>query len=240
MSEIPVPTTRTVDARELAIRIARTADEMKCRDVVVLELGDRSAVADYFVLATGTSERQVRSTADEIMDTVREARGSRPMGREGLDAAKWILLDYVDVVVHLFDGPSRAFYDLELLWGDSPRVDWHDPNRPRRADEGDMVTVGAPVSGPAIKMSPMRDEDEDSDIATLSEDEYLSSDFADLGPPGGLDVGEMDDRPLTPEEIAAAEAMAGEEGDAGDEEEDRDQDEDDGDQDADEHAGRDR
>jgi ribosome-associated protein len=225
MSEIPVPTARTVDARELAIRIARTADEMKCRDVVVLELGERSAVADYFVLATGTSERQVRSTADEIMDTVREARGSRPMGREGLDAAKWILLDYVDVVVHLFDGPSRAFYDLELLWGDSPRVDWHDPNRPRRADED--VTVGAPVSGPAVRMSPMHDDEDDgSDVSTLSEDEYLAGDFADLGPPGGLDVGDLDDRPLTPEEIAAAEALAGEEtgDDAAEEEETDDED----------------
>jgi ribosome-associated protein len=120
-------------SREMAVLIARTAEEMKCKDVVVLELGSRSQVADFFVLATGTSFRQIRSAADEVIDRVQAEFGSKPIGREGYDqtrgvigdqALAWVLLDYVNVVVHLFDTPARAFYDLEMLWGDAPKVEW--------------------------------------------------------------------------------------------------------------------
>jgi ribosome-associated protein len=111
-------------ARDRAVRIARIADDLKCRDVVVFELGDRSQVAEYFVLATGTSARQLRSTAEEVQRLLEAEFDSRPWGVEGWDGAVWLLMDYVDVVVHLFDGAARQFYDLESIWGDSPRVDW--------------------------------------------------------------------------------------------------------------------
>jgi ribosome-associated protein len=111
-------------ARESAVRIARIADEMKCRDIVVYELGERSQVAEFFVIGTGVGARQIRSTADEIERQLEEKHDSRPWGVEGHDGGVWVLMDYVDVVVHLFDPAARQFYDLESIWGDSPKVDW--------------------------------------------------------------------------------------------------------------------
>jgi len=82
-----------------------------------------SGVTDYFVIATGTSDRQIRSVADHLLELMK-ARGSRAMGVSGYEYAHWILLDFVDVVVHLFAPSYRQLYDLELLWGDAPRVRW--------------------------------------------------------------------------------------------------------------------
>ena len=110
-------------AAELAVRLAREADATACEDVIIMDVRGISPVTDYFVVATGSSARQLRSVADSI-EQVADEYGERPLGTEGLDDARWVLLDFVTVVVHLFDPPSRAHYDLELLWGDAPRVDW--------------------------------------------------------------------------------------------------------------------
>jgi len=85
-----------------------------------------SSVADFFVIATATSDRQMRAIADHIEDYGRQV-GQQPYGVSGYDSATWLLADYVDVVVHLFDPQRRRYYDLELLWGDAPRVEWRDP-----------------------------------------------------------------------------------------------------------------
>ena len=114
---------KNAKAVELAVRLAREADATTCEDVIIMDVRGISPVTDYFVVATGSSARQLRSVADSI-EQVADEYGERPLGTEGHDDARWILLDFVDVVVHLFDPPSRAHYDLELLWGDAPRVDW--------------------------------------------------------------------------------------------------------------------
>jgi ribosome-associated protein len=98
-------------------------DDDRCEDVLVLDLRGLSTVCDLFVIATGTSDRQLRSVSEHIDDLGR-ARGERPFTRSGLDTATWIVLDYVDVVVHLFDAEHRRYYELETLWGDAPRIDW--------------------------------------------------------------------------------------------------------------------
>jgi len=108
-------------AKEFAIAAARIAKERHCTDIVVLDLRGLSPATDYFVIATGTSERQMRTVSDEVSEAGRNQGMSR-LGRAGYEQGRWILLDFVDVVVHLFDSEYRSFYELELLWGDAEKV----------------------------------------------------------------------------------------------------------------------
>jgi len=108
-------------ARAFALSAAKVAVERHCSDIVVLDLSGKSPATDYFVIATGTSDRQMRTVADEISRTAREQHFQR-FGRAGYEQARWILLDFIDVVVHIFDSEYRDYYDLELLWGDAERL----------------------------------------------------------------------------------------------------------------------
>ncbi|MEX0703317.1 MAG: ribosome silencing factor [Planctomycetales bacterium] len=99
------------------------ADDHRGRDTVVLDLTAITPIVDYFVISTGTSGRQMLAIADEA-DQALKARGQKRIGREGLEGGSWILLDYGDVVLHIFSEDSRAAYDLERLWADAERVDW--------------------------------------------------------------------------------------------------------------------
>ncbi len=110
-------------ARELAIEAARLAGDDHCEDIVVLDLRGASPVTDYFVIATGTSDRQIRGTSNHIARMGRN-RGQRVWKIAGEDSGDWIVMDFVDVVVHLFDMDHRQYYDLELMWGEAPRVPW--------------------------------------------------------------------------------------------------------------------
>jgi len=111
------------DALQFAIEIARIAHDNKSEDVVALDLRGVSPVSDYVVIATGTSDRQMRAVAEMVVEYGHKL-GDRPFGISGLEHAAWVLLDYVDVVFHLFSKPYREYYDLELLWGDAPRLEW--------------------------------------------------------------------------------------------------------------------
>jgi len=108
---------------ELACRCAKTADELKGRDIKVLDLTNITAEFDYFVIATGNSRRQLHAIVEEI-DTEMAAAGSERLGVEGYDSNQWILQDYGDIVLHVFDPDSREIYDLERLWADAKEVDW--------------------------------------------------------------------------------------------------------------------
>ena len=114
-------TTENEQARTFALTAAKVAAERHCADIVALDLTGKSPATNYFVIATGTSDRQMRSVADEICEAARE-QGLQRFGRAGYDQARWILLDYVDVVIHIFDAEYRQYYDLELLWGDVERL----------------------------------------------------------------------------------------------------------------------
>ena len=107
--------------KAFALAAAKVAAERHCSDIVVLDLRGKSPATDYFVIATGTSNRQMRTVADEICEAARE-QGLQRFGRAGYEQARWILLDYVDVVIHIFDSEYRDYYDLELLWGDAERL----------------------------------------------------------------------------------------------------------------------
>lgn len=110
-------------ARRFAVDSARLMEAEHCEDTLVFDLRGISPVCDYFVIGTGTSDRQMRAVADHLEQLAAE-RGDRPYGVAGYEEGHWIVLDYVDVMIHLFEGDYRAYYDLESLWGDSPRVKW--------------------------------------------------------------------------------------------------------------------
>ncbi len=109
------------NGKAFALAAAKLAAERHCSDIVVLDLQGASPATDYFVIATGTSDRQIRSVADEI-SVEAKAKSYPRFGRAGYDQGRWILLDFVDVVIHLFDGEYRNYYDLEMLWGDAERL----------------------------------------------------------------------------------------------------------------------
>jgi ribosome-associated protein len=113
----------TVTGVDFARQIARLAADHRSEDIVILDLRNLSAIADFFVIATGTSDRQMRAVA-EAVEEYGLSIGQRVFGRSGYENATWVLVDYVDVVLHLFDQERRQYYDLELLWGDAPRVNW--------------------------------------------------------------------------------------------------------------------
>jgi ribosome-associated protein len=114
-----------VEAREVAMsellarRVAELSLEKKGEDVKILDLRGLTSVTDFFVIITADSERKAKAVSDFIVDELKE-EGERPMHVEGLDSLHWVLIDYVDVVVHIFQPEERKFYDLESLWSDAP------------------------------------------------------------------------------------------------------------------------
>jgi len=118
-----LPKKRDTEAKDFALAAAQVAAGRRCSDIVVLDLKGKSPATDYFVIATGTSDRQMRTVADEICDAAKQRRLQR-FGRAGYEQARWILLDFIDVVIHIFDREYRDYYDLELLWGDAKRLKW--------------------------------------------------------------------------------------------------------------------
>jgi len=99
------------------------ADELKAEDILVLDLRKLTQITDYFVLATAGSERQLRAIAERVHRDLK-AQGAACLGVEGEATGGWVLLDYVEVVIHVFSREARDFYQLEMLWGDAPRVPW--------------------------------------------------------------------------------------------------------------------
>lgn len=115
--------TQRANARQFAIDAARHVANTRCTNVVVLDLSGLSPVTDFFVLATGTSARQMRTVADEVVELA-EARKFAPLASSGYEGESWILVDCVDVVVHIFNAQTRGYYDLDNLWGDAKPVQW--------------------------------------------------------------------------------------------------------------------
>lgn len=101
---------------------ALAADERKALDIVVLDVNAISAVADRFMICNGTSDRQVKAIADAISDALAK-HGEKPRAKEGYQQGTWVLMDCIDIVVHIFDEETRAFYNLEHLWHQAPRVE---------------------------------------------------------------------------------------------------------------------
>ncbi|HYJ60578.1 MAG TPA: ribosome silencing factor [Actinomycetota bacterium] len=116
----------TPTSRDVAITAARAAADKQAADIVVLDVSTTLVITDHFVICSAGSDRQVKSVLEAIEDAVR-GLGERPTRREGEAGAGWSLLDYIDVVVHVFGTEEREYYDLERLWRDAPRVAWEQP-----------------------------------------------------------------------------------------------------------------
>lgn len=115
-----------IESLDKAVLLSRFALEKKAYDLVLLEVRELTSIADYFIVCSGRSDRQVQSIAQGIEENLR-GKGIRPHAVEGVARGQWVLLDYSDVIVHVFYQPVREFYDLEGLWIDAPRVELPEP-----------------------------------------------------------------------------------------------------------------
>ena len=111
---------------ERALIAARAADDKKGEDIVVLDVGDIIGILDLFVITSAPNTRLVRTIVDEIEKQLFERSGVKPRAVEGLQDLSWVLLDYGDLVVHVFLSETREFYGLERLWADAARIAWND------------------------------------------------------------------------------------------------------------------
>jgi ribosome-associated protein len=109
------------NSKKMAVRAAEIALDKKAKDTVILELKDLSTIADYFVICSGENPVQIKTIAEAIQENFSKSKVF-PLGKEGLDHARWVLIDYGDMVIHVFDEETRAYYDLENLWLDAPKI----------------------------------------------------------------------------------------------------------------------
>lgn len=133
------------DARELALVAARAASDKKAEDLLLLDVSDRLIITDCFVIASAPSERQVDAIVEAVEEKMRAA-GTKPVRREGTREGRWVLLDFVEVIVHVQHSEERAFYELERLWKDCPVIEFAedsgaDGSTPHR-DEADRDEEG--------------------------------------------------------------------------------------------------
>ena len=134
--------TASAEARETALLAAQAAADKLATDVSILDVSDRLAITDAFVLASAPNERQVQSIVDEVEERLR-GHGVKPVRREGVAEARWVLLDFVDVVVHVQHAEERAYYALERLWKDCPTIPFVDRAAPPAAGR----SAGSPAAG---------------------------------------------------------------------------------------------
>ena len=120
---MPGNDTPHADGRDIAVTAARAAAAKQAADVTILDVHGLIVITDYFVIGSGETDRQVKTIVEEVERAVRDL-GEKPVRREGDASSRWVLLDYIDVVVHVFAQEEREYYDLERLWRDAPRLGW--------------------------------------------------------------------------------------------------------------------
>ncbi len=131
-------TTDTSKSTELVLAAARAASSKKAHKIVILDVSRQLVITDHFLICNGTSTRQVRTIAEEVERQMSSGFGAKPYRREGEQEARWILLDYIDFVVHVFLTDERDYYDLERLWSDAEVVkfdeSWEETDEPAAAE----------------------------------------------------------------------------------------------------------
>ena len=132
---------RPQEPKDIALLCMAAATRKKALDLLLLDVGSISGYADYLLLASGRSTRQAGAIAEGIAQALKKA-GIKPLGQDGLKEGRWALIDFGDVVVHVFHQPVRQFYDLESLWSDAPRVD---------VDESSLEGLLPPETAPAAQ-----------------------------------------------------------------------------------------
>ena len=114
-----------------AIIAARAADDKLAMNTMVLDVAEIVSITDVFLITAGSNPRMVRAIANNIEAEVVKAGGPKALRTEGNDTFEWVLMDFGGFICHIFDEDHRAYYELERLWGDRPRIEWRDPNAPR-------------------------------------------------------------------------------------------------------------
>ncbi len=130
--------TAALAARELACVAARAADDKKAEHTLVLAVGDVLAITDYFVITSASNRRLVRSVVDAVDEAVRVQLGRSPLRSEGQSEQQWVLMDYGDVVVHVFSEDIRMYYEIERLYRDVPKIAWAEDSDPDDADPANV------------------------------------------------------------------------------------------------------
>jgi ribosome-associated protein len=138
-----------MDSKRLALLCRELAYSKKAENIVILDMQALTTVTDYFVICTGTSEPHLRAIVNEITDKLREQHDRRPRAVDGNLAAAWIVLDYLDVMIHVMRADARERYDLEGLWGDAPKL------KPRRSPRTRPQSAPPRKSTPAKTSSPL-------------------------------------------------------------------------------------
>ena len=121
---------RDVDSLELAQVAATAIDDKQGSEIVIIPVGDVLGITEYFVVSSGSNPRQVRAICDAVLEKVRAETGRGPLRSEGTGEQQWVLIDYGDVVVHVFADEARRFYEIERLYKDVTPVAWTPPGRP--------------------------------------------------------------------------------------------------------------
>jgi ribosome-associated protein len=137
--------TATDSSRDLALLAAQAAADKLATDITVIDVSERLALTDCFVVATGSNERQVGAIVDEVTERLNKI-GVKPLRREGERDGRWVLLDFTDIVVHVQHAEERVFYALDRLWGDCPTIPFVDADSP--AGDGTAGDAGAGRGGP--------------------------------------------------------------------------------------------
>ncbi|WP_448620482.1 ribosome silencing factor [Geodermatophilus sp. URMC 65] len=140
--------TASTEARETALLAAQAAADKLATDVAIVDVSERLAITDAFVLASAPNERQVQAIVDEVEERLRQ-HGVKPVRREGVAEARWVLLDFIDVVVHVQHAEERAYYALERLWKDCPTIPFVDRAAPRSDGATGTATLSADDVDPA-------------------------------------------------------------------------------------------
>jgi len=122
--ETQLPVDSGISSRDLAVLAAQALDEKQASDVVVLPVGDVLAITEFFVIASASNKRQVKALADAVLTAVRDLTGRSPLRSEGAGEQQWVLIDYGDVVVHVFADETRRFYEIERLYKDVQPISW--------------------------------------------------------------------------------------------------------------------
>lgn len=112
----------SINGKERVLLCVNASLKRKAKDLIILNVKELSSFADYFIICSGTSDRQVQAIAESIQENLKE-NGILPLGIEGERIGKWVLMDYEDIIVHIFYEPIREFYDIERLWADAPRME---------------------------------------------------------------------------------------------------------------------
>ena len=127
---------KIIEGKRKAILAARSLEEKKALNVVLLDVSSISVVTDFFVIASGESKRQIKACVDHVEEILAK-KDIYPDHLEGVLNLEWVLMDYGDVIVHVFTEEARAYYDLEGLWGDAPRIDFRTRKEKKKTDQGE-------------------------------------------------------------------------------------------------------